>query len=203
MIRPAGISRCIRVSSTSASRSALSRSPFHPRRRYWTRRTSASLPSRRRSASANTAIRWLARCHRRDVASLRGLPPGSTSTPWPLRLVVSIAFIRSRPRPGWLGSHIQREEAPMAKLRFGYFIAPFHRAGTNPTLALQRDLEFAQHLDALGFDEVWYGEHHSAGSEIISSPEIFIAAAAERVVRIRFGTGVISLAYHNPLWVAA
>ena len=90
----------------------------------------------------------------------------------------------------------------MARLRFGYFIAPFHRAGTNPTLALQRDLEFVEHLDALGFDEVWYGEHHSAGSEIISSPEIFIAAAAERAKRIRFGTGVISLAYHNPLWVA-
>jgi Luciferase-like monooxygenase len=90
----------------------------------------------------------------------------------------------------------------MAKLRFGYFIAPFHRAGTNPTLALQRDLEFIEHLDALGFDEVWLGEHHSAGSEIISSPEVFIAAAAERAKRIRFGTGVISLAYHNPLWVA-
>ncbi|GAC1401057.1 MAG: LLM class flavin-dependent oxidoreductase [Mycobacterium sp.] len=90
----------------------------------------------------------------------------------------------------------------MARLRFGYFIAPFHRAGTNPTVALQRDLEFAEHLDALGFDEVWYGEHHSAGSEIISSPEVFIAAAAERAKRIRFGTGVISLAYHNPLWVA-
>jgi limonene 1,2-monooxygenase len=90
----------------------------------------------------------------------------------------------------------------MAKLRFGYFIAPFHRAGTNPTLALQRDLEFIEHLDALGFDEVWLGEHHSAGSEIISSPEIFIAAAAQRARRIRFGTGVISLSYHNPLWVA-
>lgn len=90
----------------------------------------------------------------------------------------------------------------MAKLRFGYFIAPFHRAGTNPTLALQRDLQFIEHLDALGFDEVWLGEHHSAGSEIISSPEVFIAAAAERAKRIRFGTGVISLAYHNPLWVA-
>src|SRR5919201_6425619 len=90
----------------------------------------------------------------------------------------------------------------MARLRFGYFIAPFHRAGTNPTLALQRDLEFAEHLDALGFDEVWIGEHHSAGSEIISSPEVFIAAAAERAKRIRFGTGVISLPYHNPLWVA-
>ncbi len=90
----------------------------------------------------------------------------------------------------------------MSKLRFGYFIAPFHRAGTNPTLALQRDLRFVEHLDALGFDEVWLGEHHSAGSEIISSPEIFIAAAAERAKRIRFGTGVISLSYHNPLWVA-
>src|ERR1700742_593030 len=90
----------------------------------------------------------------------------------------------------------------MAKLRFGYFIAPFHRAGTNPTLALQRDLEFVEHLDRVGFDEVWIGEHHSAGSEIISSPEVFIAAAAERAKRIRFGTGVISLPYHNPLWVA-
>src|ERR1700730_2278950 len=90
----------------------------------------------------------------------------------------------------------------MAKLRFGYFIAPFHRAGTNPTLALQRDLEFVEHLDALGFDEAWIGEHHSAGSEIICSPEVFIAAAAQRAKRIRFGTGVISLSYHNPLWVA-
>lgn len=90
----------------------------------------------------------------------------------------------------------------MAKLRFGYFIAPFHRAGTNPTLALQRDLEFVEHLDALGFDEAWIGEHHSAGSEIISSPEVFIGAAAQRAKRIRFGTGVISLSYHNPLWVA-
>lgn len=90
----------------------------------------------------------------------------------------------------------------MTKLRFGYFIAPFHRAGTNPTLALQRDLEFVEHLDALGFDEAWIGEHHSAGSEIISSPEVFIGAAAQRAKRIRFGTGVISLSYHNPLWVA-
>jgi limonene 1,2-monooxygenase len=90
----------------------------------------------------------------------------------------------------------------MSKLRFGYFIAPFHRAGTNPTLALQRDLEFVEHLDSLGFDEAWIGEHHSAGTELISSPEVFIGAAAQRAPRIRFGTGVISLSYHNPLWVA-
>ena len=88
------------------------------------------------------------------------------------------------------------------RLRFGIFMAPFHAPGTNPTLALQRDLELVQHLDALGYDEAWIGEHHSAGSEIIASPEIFIAAAAERTRNIRLGTGVVSLSYHNPLWVA-
>ncbi|MCE3555723.1 LLM class flavin-dependent oxidoreductase [Pseudonocardia sp. RS11V-5] len=90
----------------------------------------------------------------------------------------------------------------MTRLRFGTFLAPFHVPGQNPTLALQRDLEFVTHLDRLGYDEAWIGEHHSAGSEIIASPEIFIAAAAERTRNIKLGTGVTSIAYHNPLWVA-
>jgi limonene 1,2-monooxygenase len=90
----------------------------------------------------------------------------------------------------------------MDRLRFGIFLAPFHPAGENPTLALQRDLELVEHLDRLGYDEAWIGEHHSAGSEIIASPEIFIAAAAERTRHIKLGTGVTSIAYHNPLWVA-
>jgi limonene 1,2-monooxygenase len=90
----------------------------------------------------------------------------------------------------------------MSRLRFGIFLAPFHPAGENPTLALQRDLRLVEHLDQCGYDEAWIGEHHSAGSEIIASPEIFIAAAAERTRNIRLGTGVTSLSYHNPLWVA-
>ena len=60
----------------------------------------------------------------------------------------------------------------------------------------------SQHLDRLGWDEAWIGEHHSAGTEIIASPEIFIAAAAERTRHIKLGTGVISVAYHNPYMVA-
>lgn len=87
-------------------------------------------------------------------------------------------------------------------MRFGMFMAPMHNSLQNPTLALQRDLELIQHLDRLGYDEVWIGEHHSAGSEIIASPEVFIAAAAERTRRIKLGTGVVSLPYHHPLWVA-
>jgi limonene 1,2-monooxygenase len=88
------------------------------------------------------------------------------------------------------------------RLRFGIFMAPFHPAGENPTLALERDLDLIAHLDKLGWDEAWIGEHHSAGSEIIASPEIFIAAAAQRTRHIKLGTGVVSVSYHNPLWVA-
>ena len=54
----------------------------------------------------------------------------------------------------------------MTRMRFGIFMAPFHPAGENPTLLLDDDLELIEHLDQLGFDEAWIGEHHSAGSEI-------------------------------------
>ena len=86
-------------------------------------------------------------------------------------------------------------------MKFGIFLGPFHRLGENPTLGLERDLELLQWLDYLGFDEAWIGEHHSAGWETIASPELFIAAAAERTKHIKLGTGVLSLPYHHPLMV--
>ncbi len=87
-------------------------------------------------------------------------------------------------------------------LRFGIFLAPFHPAGQNPTLALERDLELIVRLDELGYDEAWIGEHHSAGFEIIASPEVFIAVLSQRTKHIRLGTGVSSLPYHHPLMLA-
>jgi limonene 1,2-monooxygenase len=88
------------------------------------------------------------------------------------------------------------------RMKFGIFMAPFHRVGENPTLALKRDMRLIEHLDFLGFDEVWIGEHHSFAREIIADPMIFIAAAAERTKRIKLGTGVTSLPYHHPFMVA-
>jgi limonene 1,2-monooxygenase len=88
------------------------------------------------------------------------------------------------------------------RMRCGIFMAPFHPVDEDPTLALRRDIDLIAHLDRIGFDEAWIGEHHSAGYEIIASPELMIAAAAERTERIRLGTGVISLPYHQPLMVA-
>lgn len=87
-------------------------------------------------------------------------------------------------------------------MRFGAFLAPFHDPRENPTLALERDLDLIVAMDRLGFDEVWVGEHHSTGWEYVTSPEIFLAVAAERTKRIRLGTGAISLTYHHPLMVA-
>jgi alkanesulfonate monooxygenase SsuD/methylene tetrahydromethanopterin reductase-like flavin-dependent oxidoreductase (luciferase family) len=88
------------------------------------------------------------------------------------------------------------------RLRFGIFMAPFHDTKGNPNAALHRDLDLIQWLDHLGYDEVWVGEHHSCGTEIIGDPFIFSAAALERTRTIRVGTGVCSVPYHNPLWTA-
>ncbi|HEY8534354.1 MAG TPA: LLM class flavin-dependent oxidoreductase [Micromonospora sp.] len=88
-------------------------------------------------------------------------------------------------------------------LRFGAFLSPLHPPGTDPTWLIDNDLALVEHLDRLGFDEFWVGEHHSGGWGIISSPELFLAAAAERTRRLRLGTGVVSLPYHHPFMVAS
>ena len=88
-------------------------------------------------------------------------------------------------------------------LKFGTFMAPFHcPVGQDPTAAYERDLDVIRHMDTLGFDEAWIGEHHSCGHELIPDPFIFIAWAASQTRHIKLGTGVVSLPYHNPLWVA-
>jgi limonene 1,2-monooxygenase len=69
-------------------------------------------------------------------------------------------------------------------------------------LQFQSDLELATHLDHLGYDEFWCGEHHSSGWEMIASPEMFLAAAGQVTNRIMLGTGVVSLPYHHPFNVA-
>jgi len=87
-------------------------------------------------------------------------------------------------------------------MKFGIFLAPFHPPGQDPALAYEHDLELIEWLDRLGYDEAFFGEHHSAGWEIIPSPDIFIAAAASRTRRIMLGSGVVSVPYHHPFNIA-
>jgi limonene 1,2-monooxygenase len=88
-------------------------------------------------------------------------------------------------------------------MRFGIFLPPHHvPVGQNPTYSMERDVQLVQLLDRMGFDEAWFGEHHSCGVELIGDPTLFIAHTAQVTKHIKLGTGVVSLPYHNPLWVA-
>jgi limonene 1,2-monooxygenase len=87
-------------------------------------------------------------------------------------------------------------------MKFGAFLAPHHPIGEHPMLQFRRDIKLVKHLDELGYDEFWCGEHHSSGWETIASPEMFLAAAGEHSQRIKLATGVISLPYHHPFNVA-
>ncbi|MEU6658202.1 LLM class flavin-dependent oxidoreductase [Streptomyces sp. NPDC046821] len=100
------------------------------------------------------------------------------------------------------GVRVHPSSSPSGPLRFGAFIAPYHGTDGSPSLQIRRDLDLVRHLDDLGYEEAWIGEHHSAGYETIASPEVFIAAAAEHTRSIRLGTGVNSLPYHHPFILA-
>lgn len=55
--------------------------------------------------------------------------------------------------------------------------------------------------EALGFDAVWFGEHHYSGYSFGSPPVIAMAAAA-RTKRIRLGTGVSLIPLNHPIRLA-
>ena len=66
-------------------------------------------------------------------------------------------------------------------------VPSFHRFiqwAENPTLCLERDLELVEHMDRLGYHEAWFGEHHSAGTELYSTPEFMVLAAYYRTREI-------------------
>lgn len=87
-------------------------------------------------------------------------------------------------------------------LRFGIFVPPQHRTGQSPTLLLEQDLQLIEDADRFGFEEVWVGEHRTAGWELIGSPDTFLAAAASRTTRIKLATGVMALPFQHPFVVA-
>src|SRR3954447_15508051 len=206
--RSTATTRC--STTTPASCSTSKRASAWPTRSATTRpsscRTTACSPSGRRrwTRRRGGSSRWSApvrpSCSRKRRGRRRRSIP--SRRPRPRR--------RSAPRsPGGCrssrsttGSSRCNPTSWRSELQFGIFLAPFHPVGQNPTLALERDLDLIVHLDKLGFDEAWVGEHHSAGYEIIPSPEVFIAVAAERTKNIRLGTGVSSLPYHHPLMLA-
>ncbi len=88
-------------------------------------------------------------------------------------------------------------------MQLGMFMMPYHHPKRDLHRALLDDVETAVHADAVGFDELWVGEHYSAPSEPITCPFTFLANLIARTKRIRLCTGVINLPQQHPAVVAA
>lgn len=56
--------------------------------------------------------------------------------------------------------------------------------------------------EELGMDFAWYGEHHFRPCQWTGSPLVICAAVAAKTRKIRIGTSVICLPFHNPLRLA-
>jgi alkanesulfonate monooxygenase SsuD/methylene tetrahydromethanopterin reductase-like flavin-dependent oxidoreductase (luciferase family) len=88
-------------------------------------------------------------------------------------------------------------------MRLGLFMMPVHPPDRTFWSTLEEDTEKSVLADALGFDELWLGEHFSATTEPIPSPMMFFANLIARTRTITFGTAVINVPNHHPAIVAA
>jgi len=90
-------------------------------------------------------------------------------------------------------------------MRYGIFFLPSLTGAdhANGGDRLHSIVEQAAYGEELGFNSVWLAEHHfhSFGG-ILSSPPVIGAAIAQRTSKIRIGTAVTLLPYHNPLRIA-
>jgi alkanesulfonate monooxygenase SsuD/methylene tetrahydromethanopterin reductase-like flavin-dependent oxidoreductase (luciferase family) len=56
--------------------------------------------------------------------------------------------------------------------------------------------------DKLGYDAVWFAEHHFSEYGVCTSPHVVLAAAARQTERIRLGVSVSVLPLHDPVKIA-
>jgi luciferase family oxidoreductase group 1 len=74
--------------------------------------------------------------------------------------------------------------------------------GSTSSDALRAAVAIAQTVERLGFERLWYAEHHNMPGIATTAPEILIAHVAQIASRIRLGAGGVMLPNHAPLKVA-
>jgi alkanesulfonate monooxygenase SsuD/methylene tetrahydromethanopterin reductase-like flavin-dependent oxidoreductase (luciferase family) len=88
-------------------------------------------------------------------------------------------------------------------MQLGFFTMPIHPVGRSWRETLREDQDAFQLADELGFSEGYVGEHVTDLAENITSCTMFIASLADRVKRMRLGTGTINLPNAHPAAVAS
>jgi natural product biosynthesis luciferase-like monooxygenase protein len=90
-------------------------------------------------------------------------------------------------------------------MRYGLFYLPSSLPATRADGAerLRAIVEQTHYAEQLGFDSVWLAEHHfHAFGGLFSATPVIGAAIAQRTTRMRIGTAVVLLPYHDPLRIA-
>ncbi|MCB2061453.1 MAG: LLM class flavin-dependent oxidoreductase [Novosphingobium sp.] len=63
-------------------------------------------------------------------------------------------------------------------------------------------LEFIEHIEALGFENIWLAEHHGIDDGYMPSPIVFGAGVATRTRKLRIAQGVGLLPHYHPVRLA-
>jgi natural product biosynthesis luciferase-like monooxygenase protein len=87
-------------------------------------------------------------------------------------------------------------------MKFGQLHLFESPAGKTEYQVVKEQIELMRSAEDLGFDSVWPAEHHFSEYGYCASPAVSLAAIASVTKRIRLGTGVVVLPFHNPIRVA-
>ncbi|MDO4916437.1 MAG: LLM class flavin-dependent oxidoreductase [Rothia sp. (in: high G+C Gram-positive bacteria)] len=74
--------------------------------------------------------------------------------------------------------------------------------GEKPADAFSRSVQTAQLAEKLGYERIWYAEHHNMPAIASSAPAVLISHIAANTSTIRLGSGGVMLPNHSPLTIA-
>ncbi len=87
-------------------------------------------------------------------------------------------------------------------MRFGIFGGPAEEGAEPPGASYRRFIDLALAAEDLGYDGVYVVEHHFGRRGQLSASLTFLSHLAAITRRIRLGTAVVVLPWHNPVLVA-
>jgi alkanesulfonate monooxygenase SsuD/methylene tetrahydromethanopterin reductase-like flavin-dependent oxidoreductase (luciferase family) len=88
-------------------------------------------------------------------------------------------------------------------MRFGLFgSAQARRGSADPAQGFRDYVDYAVEAEALGFESAFLVEHHFTGIGQVSATLGLLAWVAARTTRLRLGTAVLVLPWHNPVLLA-
>ena len=90
----------------------------------------------------------------------------------------------------------------MTRLGFGTFFFFQAAPGQRHEDIIRNELTQVEWSEELGFDEVWFTEHHFIDYGLSVDPATLAAAAASRTRRVRIGLAAAILPFHHPLRLA-